>query len=94
MTMMCEGAMGSILPTITLHKFGTKRGQQIYSFMYSNFGAQALVGSLIVGFLEYKIGYFGFFVICFIFTLLSAYIVLIYDDKTMFNFDTLISTPK
>ena len=48
LSMMCEGAMTSILPTETLTHFKEKRGHQIYGYMFSSFGVSALLGSLIV----------------------------------------------
>ena len=54
--------------------------------MYSNFGAQAFLGSVIVATLEDKIGYTGFFIICLFMTLTSAYLTYIYDEKSYFNF--------
>ncbi len=38
MSMMCEGAMATIMPAITLSTFGAKRGNSVYSFMFSAFG--------------------------------------------------------
>lgn len=56
-SMMCEGAITSILPTEVLNHFGQVRGQQVYSFMFSSFGVSALFGSLLVALLQYKIGF-------------------------------------
>ena len=54
--------------------------------MYSNFGAQAILGSIIVTTLEDRIGYFGFFMICLALTLISAWITFIYDEKNKFDY--------
>lgn len=36
LTVMCEGAMSPILPPVTIAKFGHKRGQEVYAYMYSS----------------------------------------------------------
>jgi hypothetical protein len=48
-SMMCEGAITSILPTQTIEHFGELRGPQVYSFMFSSFGVSAIMGSIAVG---------------------------------------------
>jgi hypothetical protein len=45
---MCDGSMTSMLPVITNKIFGLKRGGQIYGYMYSVFGAAALLGTIFV----------------------------------------------
>lgn len=52
-SMICQGAMGAVLPTITLQVFGTIRGADVYSYLYSSFGMQALLGGVIVATLQY-----------------------------------------
>ena len=47
-SMMCEGAITSILPTETLSHFGQTRGQDLYAIMFSSFGTSAIFGSLLV----------------------------------------------
>jgi hypothetical protein len=47
-SMMCEGSMAAILPTVTLQKFGITRGHDVFAFMYSSYGVSALFGSLLV----------------------------------------------
>ena len=50
-SMMCEGAITSILPTEMLNHYGQIRGQQVYSFGFASFGFSALFGSLLVALL-------------------------------------------
>jgi hypothetical protein len=45
---MCEGAVGPITATVTAHKFGNKRSPEVFSYVYSAFGFQAIIGSLLV----------------------------------------------
>ena len=45
---MGDGSMTSMLPPITIHIFGNKRGIEVYGFMYSVFGLAALLGTLFV----------------------------------------------
>lgn len=47
-SMVCEGAITSILPTETISHFGEERGPQIYAYLFSSFGVSAIVGSVIV----------------------------------------------
>ena len=72
--------MAAILPTITLEVFGIKRGHFLYSFIFSSFGVSALTGGLLVRTLQDKIGYFGMFTICFVFTSLSAFLTYKFGD--------------
>ena len=51
LSMMCEGAITSILPTETIQHFGELRGPEIYSYMFSSFGVSAILGSILVRFL-------------------------------------------
>lgn len=87
MSMMCEGAMAAVLPTVTLSTFGTKRGKSVYSFMFSAFGVQALIGGIIVGTLQYKIGYYGFFLICLALTTIAGILTYNFDEETKFDYD-------
>jgi uncharacterized membrane protein YoaT (DUF817 family) len=48
LSMQCEGALASILPTTTLQVFGLKRGPMVYSLMFSVIGVAALSGGIIV----------------------------------------------
>lgn len=45
---MCAGSMTSMLPAINLQVFGFKRGNQVYSYMFSVFGAAAMTGTFLV----------------------------------------------
>ena len=48
LSFMCDGSMTSMLPVVTLHVFGIKRGGQVYSYMYSVFGVAAMLGTFAV----------------------------------------------
>ena len=48
LSFMCDGSMASMLPAVTLTVFGIKRGGQVYSYLYSTFGAAALLGTFVV----------------------------------------------
>ena len=50
-SMMCEGAITSILPTETLNHFGTIKGSEIFAFMFSSYGVSAISGSVFVALL-------------------------------------------
>ena len=58
-SVMCEGSIAAIVPTITLQKFGLIRGHDAYSIMYSAFGVSALIGSIFVKLLQAHIGFRG-----------------------------------
>ena len=77
-SMMCEGAITSILPTETLKHFGTKRGSQIYSYMFSSFGVSAITGSILVALLQYEIGYTGMLYLCLALTLIAFLLTFVY----------------
>jgi hypothetical protein len=72
LSMQCEGALASILPTTVLSVFGLRRGHMVYSIMYSVFGVAALTGGLLVKVFQDTIGYEGMFTISFILTSISA----------------------
>jgi predicted MFS family arabinose efflux permease len=84
--MMCEGAITSILPTETLNHYGQIRGQEVYSFMFSSFGVSAIFGSLLVGLLQYKIGFEGMLSICFAFTGVSLLLTFVYKSAEKFDY--------
>ena len=85
-SMMCEGAITSILPTETLHHFGHNRGQDVYAFMFSSFGVSAITGSILVLLLQYEIGYSGMLLICLILTLVSMALTYVYPSWTTFEY--------
>lgn len=79
-SMMCEGAITSILPTETIKHFGDTRGKMIYSFMFSSFGVSAMIGWLLVMLLQYQIQFTGMLLICLGFTLISYVLTFIYQS--------------
>ena len=48
LSFMCDGSMTSMLPVITNKIFGLKRGGEVYGYMYSVFGAAAILGTIFV----------------------------------------------
>ena len=84
--MMCEGSIAAILPTVTLSKFGVIRGHDVFSFMYSSYGVSALLGSLLVGSLQYLIGFTGMIGIALAFVIFACILTYRMDDKHIFNF--------
>ena len=88
-SMMCEGAITSILPTETMKHFGKTRGSTVYSFMFSSFGVSAITGSILVSLLQYKIGFTGMLYICMGLTLVSFLLTIIYRSDSMFKYSRL-----
>lgn len=48
LSFMCDGSITSMLPVVTLQVFGLKRGNQCYGYMYSVFGASAILVAFFV----------------------------------------------
>ena len=88
-SMMCEGAITSILPTETMKHFGKTRGSTVYSFMFSSLGVSAITGSILVSLLQYKIGFTGMLYICMGLTLVSFLLTIIYRSESMFKYSRL-----
>jgi predicted MFS family arabinose efflux permease len=80
LSMQCEGAVASILPTTSLMVFGVKRGMLVYSFMMSSFAISSLAGAILVKLFQNSIGYSGMLLICFILTSISALLTIKYGD--------------
>ena len=89
MSMMCEGAITSILPTETMKHFGSLRGPQIYGYMFSSFGVSAITGSVLVGLLQYEIGFTGMLYLCQGLTLVSFILTFVYRSDKKFRYVTL-----
>jgi len=47
---MVEGAVASMLPTVTMHRFGDKEGHRVFGIMYSAMPFATFSGSIIVFF--------------------------------------------
>ena len=79
---MCDGALTSMLPALTVGQFGIKRGPQVYSIMYSSFGVASMTGLLFVLTIKDQIGFPGMFIISF-FTQSTAALMcyLLKEDK-------------
>lgn len=63
-----------------------KRGHHAYSFMYSVFGFSSLTGGLIILIFFDMIDYSGFLILCFIVTLVSAYLLYIFEEEKKFDY--------
>lgn len=48
LSIMCEGGIASLLPTLALKVFGDRKGPTAYSLLYSSIGVSALTGSFVV----------------------------------------------
>ena len=88
-SMMCEGAITSILPTETLKHFGKDRGPTVYSFMFSSFGVSAITGSIMVSLLQYTIGFTGMLYICMGLTLVSFLLTIVYRSDKPFKYSSI-----
>ena len=88
-SMMCEGAITSILPTETIKYFGGLRGRQVYGYMFSSFGVSAITGSIIVMLLQYEIGYTGMLYLCLALTFVSFLLTFVYKSTSTFKYSSL-----
>ncbi len=76
-----DGVMGSVVPTIAIEVFGHKRGHEVYSYLFSNFGVMSIISALTVSvFLKY-LGYNGVFMICMGSTIISFILAMTLDTK-------------
>jgi MFS family permease len=89
LSFMCEGAICSILPTITLMKFGHKRGHDVFAYMFSSYGVSSMGGAVIVNQLIYIIYYRGLFIISFILTLVAIVLMLRFRADIKFDYKTI-----
>jgi MFS family permease len=89
LSMMCEGALTSILPTETLHHFREKRGHQVYAFMFSSFGASGIVSSVIVLLFQYTVGFTGMLAICMVLSVAAFALTFVYDSNNKFKYSRL-----
>jgi hypothetical protein len=71
---MCDGAFSAMLPVFTISQFGTKRGPDVYSVMFTVFGVTSFVNLTVVQNLKPIIGYSGLFILGGCTTLLAAFI--------------------
>lgn len=89
LSMMCEGSMGAILPTVTIKHFGERRGHQVHSFMYAAFGTSSISSSIVVGFFGYKLGFSGILMICFFLCSISCFLTFLFNDTRKFDYKKL-----
>lgn len=76
---MGDGSMTSMLPVVSINVFGHERGTEVFSYLFSEFGFAAVVGVLIVGNLQHRIGYNGMLWVCLFFTFIAAVFTYFYD---------------
>ena len=82
----CDGVMGSVVPTIAIEIFGHKRGHEIYSYLFSNFGLMSVFSALMVSVCLKYVGYQGIFMICLLTTIISFILAMSLDTKKKFNY--------
>lgn len=80
LSLMCEGAIGAILPTITMQYFQHKRGHEVYSYMFAAFGTNSILGSIIVALFGYDLGYSGMLFLCLIMTIIASILTFYFPD--------------
>lgn len=68
-----------MLPVVTLHVFGLKRGDQLYGYMYSVMGVASFASGVFVELWQQKVGYNGMLYICAVFSALSAVVASLYQ---------------
>ena len=78
LSFMCDGSITSMIPVVTNHVFGVKRGPSVYGYMFSTFGVAAMLGTLLVKTCQDPLGYTGMLLICLGFTICSAIIAMLY----------------
>mmetsp|Transcript_13325 Transcript_13325/g.22638 ORF Transcript_13325/g.22638 Transcript_13325/m.22638 type:complete len:197 (+) Transcript_13325:922-1512(+) len=93
-SIMSEGSIAAIIPTVTLQKFGLIRGSQVYSFMFSAFGTSALFGSLLVTLLQDKIGFTGLKWIGILLGTIALFLTYVFNEKKSFDFQKLYTKLK
>lgn len=57
--------------------------------MFSSFGVSAIIGSLLVAFLQYEIGYTGMLYLCLSLTLVAFLLTFVYHAEKKFRYVTL-----
>jgi hypothetical protein len=57
--------------------------------MFSSFGVSAILSSIFVRFLQYKLGFSGMLAICLGFTNISLLLTFVYDSKGKFNYSNI-----
>jgi len=57
--------------------------------MFSSFGVSAILSSIFVRFLQYRIGFSGMLAICAGFTNISLLLTFVYDSKGKFKYSTI-----
>ena len=82
----CDGVMGSVVPTIAIEIFGHKRGHEVYSYLFSNFGLMSVFSALIVSVCLSYIGYNGVFMFCLVCTIISFILAMSIDTKKKFDY--------
>jgi MFS family permease len=86
LSLICEGAMGVVLPTITIRYFKDTRGHEVHSFMYAAFGVASISSGLVVGFFGYDLGFTGMIIICWILCCISCTLTYLFDDSKTYDY--------
>ena len=84
-SIMCEGAIASLIPTLSLKIFGERKGPTVYSFLYSSIGISALLGSVLVDYFLYEIQYNGILLIALVFSI-CAFVLTVCLNERKFDF--------
>ena len=79
LSLMCEGAMASMLPVATKQVFGFKRGPCVYSYLWSSFGVASILGALSVKTFLDLLGYDAMLLVCTAFSTLTVIITYFYS---------------
>ena len=83
---MCDGALPSMLPALTIDQFGITRGPEVYSVMYSSFGVASMLGLVFVLTVKDIIGFEGMFVISAIFETTAVIMVYKLNEQKPYNY--------
>lgn len=82
----CDGVMGSVVPTVAIEVFGHKRGHEVYSFLFANFGLASICSALIISVLLKYMGYKYLFILCLVSTVISFTLAMSLDTKKPFDY--------
>ena len=81
LTFMTDGAMWSMLPVASKQVFGVKRSPDVYSYLWSSFGAASMLGAFFVKTAQDQLGYDAMIIICAAFTSAATIITYFYRFK-------------
>ncbi len=87
LSMMTEGAITTMMPTACLNKFGMKRGQQVFSYMFSIYGVSSTLTVICAFFFQATLGYLFMFGICLIMAFIAVAVNMTFRDEEYFDFE-------